>query len=127
MIFPQVTRSFGDLYLKNAAYAINNPISEFYLEEPICGPILSSVPSFLIRDIGPNDSFLVVASDGLWKILSNYEVVQFVNDNRRKNVSVLFFSIIKEYISSLTMCYKYNIEDCKAIGGESNETSRRDA
>ncbi|KAL4571666.1 hypothetical protein LXL04_018429 [Taraxacum kok-saghyz] len=55
------------------------------LDELIRDPILCSVPSFSVRDIEPRDSFIVVASDGLWNILSNGEVVQFVYDNRGKN------------------------------------------
>ena len=56
----QVTRSLGDVDLKP------------------CG--VSAEPEVLIRECTSDDSFVILASDGLWDVISNEEAVQYVHD-----------------------------------------------
>lgn len=53
-----VSRSFGDLYLHEAG--------------------VSSDPEINILELGKNDKFMIIASDGLWDVMSSAEAVGFV-------------------------------------------------
>jgi serine/threonine protein phosphatase PrpC len=54
-----VTRSIGDL---------SRGLDRYIAREP----------HVLVRDLQPTDAYLVVASDGLWDVMSNEEVVEFI-------------------------------------------------
>lgn len=56
----QVTRSLGDVDLKPSGVCANPEITSFTLTA--------------------SDSFLILASDGLWDVVTNEEAVQFVHD-----------------------------------------------
>ncbi|GJM97146.1 hypothetical protein PR202_ga14051 [Eleusine coracana subsp. coracana] len=79
----QVSRSIGDVYLKYAQYNTERIKPKFRTSEPFSRPILSANPSVVSRDLQPNDSFVIFASDGLWEHLSNQEAVEIVNSHQR--------------------------------------------
>ncbi|KAJ4786215.1 Protein phosphatase 2C [Rhynchospora pubera] len=83
----QVTRSLGDFYLKSNEF--NRPPLEpgFRLEEPILLPILKSEPTFETHQLGPHDRFVIFASDGLWKELTNEEAVSVVKASARSGAA----------------------------------------
>eukprot|EP00262_Sarcandra_glabra_P014393 TRINITY_DN4207_c0_g4_i1.p1 TRINITY_DN4207_c0_g4~~TRINITY_DN4207_c0_g4_i1.p1 ORF type:complete len:404 (+),score=50.17 TRINITY_DN4207_c0_g4_i1:176-1213(+) len=76
-----VSRSIGDLYMKNAQYNREPLNGKFRIPEPVNMPILSANPSIISHKLQPNDSFLIFASDGLWEHLSNEKAVDIVNNH----------------------------------------------
>ncbi|KAJ1395275.1 hypothetical protein SESBI_15585 [Sesbania bispinosa] len=77
----QVSRSIGDVYMKNAQFNREPLNPKFRLPEPMNMPILSASPTIISHSLQPNDSFLIFASDGLWEHLSNEKAVEIVNSN----------------------------------------------
>ena len=57
---PAVCRALGDADLKDKGVTAEPQISEYHLQ--------------------PDDSFVILASDGLWDVLSNYDAVGLVHD-----------------------------------------------
>lgn len=85
----QVSRSIGDVYLKNPDICRNNPM----LQQSICPfplrrPVMSAVPSITTRKLRPGDQFLILASDGLWEQLSDEGAVGVVASSPRKGVAM---------------------------------------
>ncbi|CAN4083482.1 unnamed protein product [Withania somnifera] len=80
----QISRSIGDLYLKNAEYNKEPLYAKFRLREPFKRPILSADPSISVHELEPHDQFLILASDGLWEHLSNQKAVDIVQNSSRK-------------------------------------------
>ncbi|KAI3451395.1 hypothetical protein Pfo_008060 [Paulownia fortunei] len=59
----QISRTIGDnIYLKKA-------------------PIFSSEPSICVHELQPHEHFLIFASDGVWKHLSNQEAINIVQNH----------------------------------------------
>ncbi|KAI4334989.1 hypothetical protein L6164_013679 [Bauhinia variegata] len=79
----QVSRSIGDVYMKNSQYNREPINAKFRLPEPMNMPILSANPTIISHPLQPNDSFLIFASDGLWEHLSNEKAVDIVHNNPR--------------------------------------------
>ncbi|MED6174159.1 hypothetical protein PIB30_066311 [Stylosanthes scabra] len=77
----QISRSIGDVYMKDAKFNREPLPEKFRLPEPMHMPILSANPAIISRRLQPSDSFLIFASDGLWEQLSNEEAVEIVNSN----------------------------------------------
>ncbi|CAL0309238.1 unnamed protein product [Lupinus luteus] len=77
----QVSRSIGDLYMKDAQFNRAPIKQKFRLREPMNMPILSANPTIISHRLQPNDSFLIFASDGLWELLSNERAVDIVHSN----------------------------------------------
>ncbi|XP_074319974.1 putative protein phosphatase 2C 42 [Silene latifolia] len=77
----QVSRSIGDVYLKNAQYNREPINAKFRLPEPFQTPILSANPSIVSHHLQPNDLFLIFASDGLWEHLTNETAVEIVHNH----------------------------------------------
>lgn len=58
-----VTRSFGDVALK---------------------PMVSAVPEIVRRRISANDALLLLSCDGIFDVMENFEVAQFLEERRGK-------------------------------------------
>ncbi|KAK7396532.1 hypothetical protein VNO78_17610 [Psophocarpus tetragonolobus] len=82
----QVSRSIGDAYLKKDEFNREPLPHKFRLAEPFFKPILSYEPSISVHKLGPEDQFLIFASDGLWEQLSNQEVVNIVSNSPRNGI-----------------------------------------
>ncbi|CAI5529843.1 unnamed protein product [Closterium sp. Naga37s-1] len=82
-----VTRAFGDLYLKSHDFNREPLFSRFRVAEPFNPPLLSTDPHVAVRLLAPHDAFVVVASDGLFELLSNQEVVDMVAVSPRKDIA----------------------------------------
>jgi len=65
-----VSRSFGDVYLKKKEFSYE-PYRSYV-------PYITCEPEIIVKELSPNDKFMVMASDGLWEVLSNEEVVGIV-------------------------------------------------
>ncbi|CAI7810414.1 unnamed protein product [Closterium sp. NIES-53] len=79
-----VTRSFGDLYLKSHEFNREPLFSRFRVPEPFHPPLLSCEPNIAVRLLSPHDSFVILASDGLFEFISNQEAVDIVASSPRK-------------------------------------------
>lgn len=56
---------------------------QFGYPVPLRRAVMSAEPSILIRKLGPQDLFLIFASDGLWEQLTDEEAVEIVVKNPR--------------------------------------------
>ncbi|XP_031096437.1 probable protein phosphatase 2C 60 [Ipomoea triloba] len=102
----QISRSIGDLYLKNAEYNREPLYAKFRLREPFTRPILSSEPSILQHKLEPLDQFIIFASDGLWEHLSNQEAVDIAqNGNRNGSARRLVKAALQEAAKKREMRY----------------------
>ncbi len=79
----QVSRSIGDVYMKQARFNRETLIGKFRHPEPMNMPILTANPTIISHPLHPNDSFLIFASDGLWEYLSNERAVDIVHRHPR--------------------------------------------
>ncbi|KAK9665160.1 hypothetical protein RND81_14G094400 [Saponaria officinalis] len=77
----QVSRSIGDVYMKNAQYNREPINAKFRISEPFQKPIMSANPSIISHHLQPNDLFLIFASDGLWEHLTNETAVEIVHNH----------------------------------------------
>ncbi|CAO2816493.1 unnamed protein product [Amaranthus hypochondriacus] len=83
----QVSRSIGDAYLKKAEFNKAPLLTKFRINDPFEKPIMTAEPSISVQKILPEDHFLIFASDGLWDLLTNQEVVDIVNSNSRHGIA----------------------------------------
>ncbi|KAJ8424617.1 hypothetical protein Cgig2_000540 [Carnegiea gigantea] len=65
-----MTRAFGDFCLKD------------------CG--LISIPQVFYRKLSPQDEFVVLATDGVWDVLTNFEVVKIVLAAKKRSMAAKF-------------------------------------
>ncbi|XP_073039393.1 probable protein phosphatase 2C 46 [Primulina eburnea] len=83
----QISRSIGDVYLKNTEFNREPLYQKFRLREPFRRPILSSEPSITVHQLLPHDQFIIFASDGLWEHFSNQEAVDLVQNHPRNGIA----------------------------------------
>ncbi|KAE9611704.1 hypothetical protein Lal_00011875 [Lupinus albus] len=74
----QVSRSIGDVYLKKPDIYRDPDFQQYLNPIPLKYPVMTSEPSIIIRDLEPEDLFLIFASDGLWEQLSDEAAVDIV-------------------------------------------------
>ncbi|PKI71283.1 hypothetical protein CRG98_008283 [Punica granatum] len=79
----QVSRSIGDFYLKKAEFHQDPFLQQFGSSFPLKRPLMTAEPSILIRELEPEDLFLIFASDGLWEHLTDEAAVETVQKNPR--------------------------------------------
>ncbi|KAK9147077.1 hypothetical protein Sjap_006980 [Stephania japonica] len=107
----QITRSIGDVYMKDAQY--NRELNgKFRLPEPINMPILTANPSIVSQPLQPNDAFLIFASDGLWEHLSNDKAVEIVHNHPRAGSAK---RLIKAALQEAARKREMRYEDLKKI------------
>jgi len=75
----------GGVYFYNGAWRVNATLSvSRSLGDSPYRDYITCEPEVVVRDLGPEDEFLVVASDGLWDHMNPTEVVGFVRQCRRE-------------------------------------------
>jgi serine/threonine protein phosphatase PrpC len=76
------------------------------LKEGIATPYLLSEPAIHVRMLRPGDQFVVLATDGLWDLLSNQEVVDIVAHHSREVIAhnALFWKALH-----LMMCAAHSV------------------
>lgn len=82
------TRAFGDFRfkwsnqdLKNIIKILDNPYAQNLVPmNYYTPPYLLNVPDVIHHKLTPNDRFLVLASDGLWDMLSNDDAIRLVGE-----------------------------------------------
>ncbi|XP_024360498.1 probable protein phosphatase 2C 46 [Physcomitrium patens] len=83
----QISRSIGDFYLKRAEFNRPPLIARFRLPEPLKRPVISAEPECNVITLGPDDEFVIFASDGLWEHLSSKEAVDIVYSQPRAGIA----------------------------------------
>ncbi|KAL3526855.1 hypothetical protein ACH5RR_011511 [Cinchona calisaya] len=83
----QVSRSIGDIYLKKPELNRDPMFQQFGYPVPLKRAVMSAEPSILIRELRPQDLFLIFASDGLWEQLSDEAAVEIVVKNPRIGIA----------------------------------------
>eukprot|EP01056_Protomagalhaensia_sp_Gyna25_P000574 Protomagalhaensia_sp_Gyna_25__573@NODE_126_length_5040_cov_41_993801_g99_i0_p2_GENE_NODE_126_length_5040_cov_41_993801_g99_i0NODE_126_length_5040_cov_41_993801_g99_i0_p2_ORF_typecomplete_len476_score78_73PP2C/PF00481_21/4_5e49PP2C_2/PF13672_6/2_7e16SpoIIE/PF07228_12/0_0053SpoIIE/PF07228_12/0_0048_NODE_126_length_5040_cov_41_993801_g99_i024413868 len=85
----QLTRAFGDFYLKESRYARDVQNAKLLVDPPHSFPYVIASPdvSILDRDKA-NDEFLLIATDGLWDWISPDDACQFLRPLLRKRLRV---------------------------------------
>lgn len=89
-----MSRAFGDFCLKDYG--------------------LISIPDVFYRKITPQDQFVVLATDGIWDVLTNSEVINIVASAPRRSMASKL--LVKRAVRAWR--YKYpgsNVDDCAAI------------
>jgi pyruvate dehydrogenase phosphatase len=66
----KVTRSLGDLYLKDRQFNCLPLPPIFQAKEPFHPPYILNEPQVISRHLEENDRFILIASDGLWENVS---------------------------------------------------------
>ncbi|KAJ1381637.1 hypothetical protein SESBI_44986 [Sesbania bispinosa] len=74
----QVSRSIGDVYLKRPDFYRDPVFQQFGNPIPLTRPVMTAEPSITVRELQPEDLFLIFASDGLWEQLTDQEAVDIV-------------------------------------------------
>ncbi|KAK4752880.1 hypothetical protein SAY87_021678 [Trapa incisa] len=89
-----MSRAFGDFCLKN------------------CG--LVSLPELSYRKIMPNDEFVVLATDGIWDVLTNDEVIMVVSSVRNRSLAakVLVARAVQAWKTKYPGC---KVDDCAVV------------
>jgi len=79
----QPTRAFGDFYLKYSEFmrgANEDPAAGRYVPPPYTPPYITATPEVQIRTLQPGvDEFLILATDGLWDMMSSQDAVDIVS------------------------------------------------
>ncbi|XP_039497887.1 pyruvate dehydrogenase [acetyl-transferring]-phosphatase 1, mitochondrial isoform X1 [Drosophila santomea] len=79
-------RAFGDFRYKWSLDVMQQKVLPMFGEQAMAPnyytpPYLTARPDVQQHELGPNDKFLVIASDGLWDFLSPSEVVSLVGEH----------------------------------------------
>ncbi|KAL1331141.1 probable protein phosphatase 2C 65 [Arachis stenosperma] len=89
-----MTRSFGDFCLKDYG--------------------LISVPDVIYRRINKQDEFVVLASDGIWDVLTNEEVINIISSARKRSEAAK--TLVKHALQAWKVkCPNAAVDDCTAI------------
>lgn len=83
----QVTRSIGDVYLKKPELNRDPHYALIGYPLPLKKPVLTAEPSLLEHTLGPQDRFLIFASDGLWDLMNEQQAVNIVHSNPRMGIA----------------------------------------
>ncbi|RZC50460.1 hypothetical protein C5167_018881 [Papaver somniferum] len=118
----QVSRSIGDLYLKDNKYNTEQFLGKFRLPKHMQKPVLSADPAVMSLPLQPNNLFLIFASDGLWEHLSNEQAVEIVHRNPRAgSARILLKAALQEAARKKEMRY----EDLRRIDKKVSSGSQK--
>jgi len=78
---------------------------------------ITCVPDVFERDVKPNDQFLVLACDGLWDVMENQEVVDYINKllSKAKTVTDEFLNQICEQLTTHAVNNKGSPDNVTAV------------
>lgn len=98
----QPSRTFGDFYMKYPQVSYDRELNTpFFANTPDKSsfPFVSAEPEIKVIDISSNDTFLVLASDGLWDFISDTEVAEMLHpyiSNPSTNLAQLLLDKVLE-------------------------------
>lgn len=89
----QPTRSLGDLYLKHKEFNDLNKLNPEYKKlainyEEFNGPYIEHLPEINSHILTEEDEFMVMATDGLWDLLSSREVCEIITENNENKLNI---------------------------------------
>lgn len=87
-----MSRSFGDFTFKqNANLSQENQM-------------VSCIPEIIVKEIENNDDFIVLATDGLFDVMSNNNVISYITQNfqKSKDLNQVLVDIVHKSINTLT-------------------------
>lgn len=124
-------RAFGDVRFKwdsktqEKVYSNSNTSIRFFTEQEhlYTPPYLTAEPEVTSYQLQRSDKFLVLATDGLWDMLSNEEVVHYVKQhvNKKNDTQVEKTSMEITYNEQELPCEMLNSASClirEALGGD---------
>lgn len=96
----QLTRAFGDFYLKELKYAIDSTHNRCLVDPPHSFPYVTCTPDVSIMDRDAvNDEFIIIATDGLWDWITPAEACAFIRPLLRKGKTVTeCIDLLKEHL-----------------------------
>lgn len=62
-------------------------------------PYVTHIPEFYNYHLQNDDEFIVLACDGLWDVMQNHEVINFVRDHRHNN-HIEYYNLLHKYPTS---------------------------
>lgn len=81
-----------------------DPLFHFGIPVPLKRPVMTAVPSILVRKLQPQDMFLIFATDGLWEHLTDEAAVKIVSKNSRV-VSTKYILDHDQIFHKICSCY----------------------
>ena len=111
----QLTRSLGDLYLKNGRFNAKEGQPRAmgrHIPDPYTPPYVSHMPDMTHVRLNPQDKFVIVASDGVWDFLSDEEAVKIVGEQLQQSsgaqvaASVLVEATLRRAADECGMTYE---------------------
>ena len=77
----KVTKAFsGDVYRVNGSLAVSRAIGDFSL-----APHVTWKPDITVHSIEDMNHYVFIATDGIWDVISNKEVIKIINQNAMTN------------------------------------------
>ncbi|KAF3338541.1 hypothetical protein FCM35_KLT17378 [Carex littledalei] len=101
-----VTRAIGHVYLKYEEFNRAPLPAEYIQEEPIVQPIVKAEPTVRTHQLGPDDRFIIFASDGLWDVMNNKQAADLVKNNPRNGAAAKLMREAMKITAS-----KYDMEE----------------
>lgn len=83
--------------------------------DTILSGIVTSEPELTIHQVNERDQFAVVASDGLWGVMSNQEVVDFVHSRRGHKPNCVAEAIVQHAARIWYKQHDESIDDISVI------------
>mmetsp|Transcript_4560 Transcript_4560/g.6791 ORF Transcript_4560/g.6791 Transcript_4560/m.6791 type:complete len:541 (+) Transcript_4560:134-1756(+) len=118
----QPTRAFGDFYLKYSEF-MRGPLEDAaagrYVPPPYTPPYISATPEVQIRTMQKGvDEFLIMATDGLWDVMSSQEAVEIAGEQLRKrggNPAKASDVLVEEALRRAAKNHKLSTSQLKAL------------
>lgn len=115
----QPTRSFGDFYLKN---------KEFYLENNkgiFNGPYIKAIPEIKVFEITKHDEYIVLATDGLSDFLKAKEIAEILSFGKVSNQD-LADKLLKSVITKASKEIGISVDEIMAMEAGENKRNIHD-
>ncbi len=89
----QPTKSLGDFYLKHREFNDVNLLEAQYVKQSVSfqdfnGPYIDHLPEIKSHLITEDDQYIVLATDGLWELLTSQEVCEIIEENSDNKMNI---------------------------------------
>jgi serine/threonine protein phosphatase PrpC len=76
----RIERLGGKIQFDGSDWRINGLSVSRAFGDLDCSPYVTHLPQIYKYNINPNDKFIIFACDGLWDVLSNQDVIDYINE-----------------------------------------------
>lgn len=116
----QLTRSFGDFYLKDASYHFDFERNQPFFSGPTTQPYITATPEVSVYPRHPQDQLLVLGSDGLWDYLSNEDVQQlakpFLDGSAKEGTfQALAERLVEEVLARSAKAHNIEVQELRKL------------